>query len=80
MNDGTAKTQIHYQQAEVQFIEIAQMYLTPEEFKGFLKGNILKYALRANFKGQEQADINKMNQYATWLVQALGGEIIDPRK
>jgi hypothetical protein len=80
MSDGTAKAQGHYQQAEIQPIEIMQEYLTPEEFRGFLKGNVIKYSLRANFKGHEQVDIDKAFQYAKWLGQALRGETIDPRE
>lgn len=79
MTDGTAKAQIHYQQADIQPIEIMQMYMTPEEFRGFLKGNVIKYSLRANFKGSPQADIDKAQQYAKWLGQALRGENINPR-
>jgi hypothetical protein len=80
VNDGTAKAQTHYQQAEVQPIEIMQMYLTPEEFRGFLKGNLIEYSLKAKFKGSEQVDIDKAYQYAKWLGQALRGEKIDPRE
>ncbi|WP_207900753.1 DUF3310 domain-containing protein [Anaerospora hongkongensis] len=80
MSDGTAKSQTHYQQADIQPIEIMQMYLTPEEFRGFLKGNLIKYSLRANFKGNEQVDIDKAHQYAKWLGQALRGETINPRE
>lgn len=80
MNDGTAKTQTHYQQAVVEPIEILQMYLTPEEFIGFLRGNVLKYDLRAKFKGAEMVDIAKARQYNLWLSQALQGKRIDPRE
>lgn len=78
--DGTAKAQLHYQQVDIQPIEIMQKYLTAEEFRGFLKGNLIKYSLRANFKGNEPADIGKAFQYAKWLGQALRRETIDPRE
>jgi hypothetical protein len=80
MNDGTAKSQTHYQQAAVEPIEIMQMYLSHEEFIGFLRGNLIKYALRAKFKNAEWVDLAKAQQYAAWLSQALQGQKIDPRE
>lgn len=77
---GLAEEQSHYQIAEIQFIEIAQMYLSPEGFKGFLKGNALKYLLRAAHKGTELKDYQKALQYCKWLCQAQRGEKIDPRE
>lgn len=74
--DGTAKGASHYQQAEVELIEIIQMYFTREMFLGFLIGNVIKYALRFRFKGQEGKDIAKMKQYAAWAdIVSKGGEI-----
>lgn len=40
----------HYKHGEVETLDIIRMSLTPEEFQGFLKGNVLKYQLRAPFK------------------------------
>ena len=50
------KTQIggsHYTEMEIQPWEVMQSVLTHEEFVGYLKGNILKYALR---QGKKQSD------------------------
>lgn len=77
---GTAPSQNHYTQHAVQPIEIMQMYLSKEEFEGFLKGNVIKYSLRANYKGQKQKDVDKAYQYAKWLGQAQRGEKINPRE
>lgn len=76
---GSAREQEHYQGKYMQPIEIMQMYLTPEEFKGFLKGNAIKYLLRALNKGAELRDYEKASQYCTWLCQAQRGEKINPR-
>ena len=70
----------HYQNTDQQPIEIMQRNLTPEEFKGFLKGNVIKYLFRSQYKGTEIKDLEKMLQYATWLHAAAIGEMIDPRK
>lgn len=80
MDTGTAPSQNHYTQHAVQPIEIMQMYLSKEEFEGFLKGNVIKYSLRANYKGQKQKDVDKAYQYAKWLGQAQRGEKINPRE
>jgi molecular chaperone DnaK (HSP70) len=77
---GTSQTAIHYQQAEVQPIEIMQMYMTKEQFIGFLKGNIIKYTLRAGHKDSEITDITKAQQYLLWFKLALQGIKIEPMK
>ena len=46
-DNGSAATSKHYNSKLIQPIEIAQMVLTPEEFKGAMKFNIMKYTQRA---------------------------------
>jgi hypothetical protein len=41
----------HYTAYATEVIDIIEKMLTPEEFKGYLKGNIIKYRLRAGLKG-----------------------------
>jgi hypothetical protein len=41
--------------------------LTAEQFQGLLLGNVIKYSLRANFKGQFKRDVEKMSVYANTL-------------
>ena len=36
----------HYTKLEIQPWEAMQAWLTPEEFRGFLKGNVIKYLAR----------------------------------
>lgn len=40
----------HYSTMSLPPWDVMEMLLTPEEFKGFLKGNIIKYALRQDRK------------------------------
>lgn len=84
MNKGTAGGMAsdakHYQQAEVEPIEIMQMYFTSEMMHGLCLGNVIKYALRARFKGTEMKDIEKMAQYAAWDVKVMRAEKINPRE
>ena len=47
-----------------------------EELIGFLKGNIIKYTLRANHKGTPEKDKAKALQYKKWLDTVLAGDTI----
>lgn len=66
--EGTPDDATHYHGA-VEPIEIMQAILTHEEFKGFLKGNCIKYAFRAGRKAGESAekDKTKFIVYSQWL-------------
>jgi hypothetical protein len=44
-------------------IDIIRKVLTEEEFNGYLKGNFLKYRLRAGDKDDLEQDIAKSNWY-----------------
>ena len=45
----------HYKDMPLQPWDIMEAVLTPEEFRGFLKGNIIKYALRQGKKDSDDA-------------------------
>ena len=66
--DGSPEAATHYHGA-VEPIELMQGVLTPEEFKGFLKGNSIKYAFRAGRKAGESAEKDKVKflTYVRWL-------------
>ena len=54
----------HYMNGLIETIDVIKMALTPEEFKGFLKGNVLKYELRAPYKHETpDADYQKAKDY-----------------
>ena len=59
----------HYEKMAVQPIELMQAILTPEEMRGYLKGNIIKYGKRAGLKDGEsvEKDVNKFNHYKEML-------------
>ena len=56
----------HYNHGGKETIEILKDFLTEEEFKGFLKGNVLKYMHRYKFKNGME-DLNK----ASWYLDKL---------
>jgi len=53
----------HYLVGGIEVLDYIRAKLTPEEFKGYLKGNILKYISRASYKGQEFTDMEKAGVY-----------------
>jgi len=59
----------HYTAGGIETIDYIQAKLTPEEFRGYLRGNILKYSSRAGLKGDAGEDIDKMVWYANKLQQ-----------
>jgi hypothetical protein len=52
----------HYKDMPVQPWAVMQAVLTPEEFRGFLKGNIIKYSMRAGRK-EGSDDAGKAKHY-----------------
>jgi hypothetical protein len=57
----------HYTQGGIECIDAIRAALTDEEFRGYCKGNILKYVWRERHKGGEQ-DIQKAKTYANFLM------------
>lgn len=80
VNTGLPKDSTHYQHTLLQPLEIMQRIMAPEEFKGFLKGNILKYSIRGGNKQGEPAekDLGKVETYSRWLRLAEQGKTINP--
>ena len=70
----------HYNELSIQPIEVMQALLTPTEFLGFLKGNIIKYSYRCGKKDDPKSELAKFERYQEWYQQALKGLRIDPRK
>lgn len=64
----------HYTSGGIEVIDILKAKLTPEEFKGFCKGNALKYLFRGELKGKELEDYEKAQWYLTRLIEVTKGE------
>lgn len=43
----------HYRQGDIECIDAIEAALTPEEFRGYCKGNVLKYVWRERYKGED---------------------------
>lgn len=60
----------HYRVGGIEVIDFIKAKLTPEEFRGYLKGNVLKYTSRAGHKDDAGQDISKLVWYASKLQDA----------
>jgi hypothetical protein len=62
----------HYKEMPVQPWSVMESVLTPDEFIGFLKGNIIKYSMRAGRKAGSD-DANKARHYQLKLQEITNG-------
>jgi len=61
--DATQVDGTHYKDMPMQPWDVMEAVLTPEEFRGFLKGNIIKYSMRAGHKEGAHKDGDKARHY-----------------
>lgn len=62
----------HYKTMPIQPWDIMQAVLTPEEFIGYLKGNVIKYAMRNGYKDSD--DAGKCKHYQEKLEEVMRGK------
>lgn len=61
----------HYNQGEIECIQAIEASMTPTEFQGYLKGNVIKYTWRYRYKGGVE-DLQKATWYLARLIAAVG--------
>ncbi len=61
----------HYRQGAVECIDAIESALTPEEFAGYLRGNIIKYTWRMGHKDDPVQEVGKMCWYGERLKATL---------
>jgi hypothetical protein len=71
-NDETQVGGSHYLDMPIQPWEVMEAVLTREEYIGFLRGNVIKYSLRAGRKQGADDDVDKARHYARQLAKVLG--------
>lgn len=59
----------HYTHGGIECIDAIQAALTPEEFCGFCKGNVMKYLWRSQHKGAKIQDEKKAQWYLNRMVE-----------
>lgn len=65
----------HYNTGNIECIDAIQESMAPESFKGYCKGNALKYIWRMSYKGKPVEDLRKAIWYIERLIEA---ELADP--
>lgn len=68
MEEDNVNHPAHYTRGGIECIEAIEAALTPEEFRGYLKGNMLKYVWRERMKGSTES-IEKTSWYANRLIE-----------
>lgn len=61
-DDDTVNSPKHYTRGDIELIDIMEDQMTPDEFMGYLKGNVTKYNYRELDKNQDE-DIAKAEWY-----------------
>ena len=61
----------YYDAGGIETLDIIKAKLTEEEYRGYLKGNAIKYLCRAAFKGSELRDHEKAANYSQWVWEQL---------
>lgn len=75
-NPPTHSTQIggsHYKDLPIQPWAAMKAWLTPTEYIGFLRGNIIKYQARAQYKDSFEENIAKAAHYTQELADFMKG-------
>ena len=57
----------HYKKGEIECIDAIRSALTPEEWRGFLKGTAIAYLWRLGHKDAVEQDARKTLWYVEWL-------------
>ena len=60
----------HYNKGAIEAIEAIKASMHPQEYKGYLKGNCLKYLWRYEYKNGIE-DLKKAQVYLGWLVKEV---------
>lgn len=75
--DDPVEHPTHYTSGEIECIAAIEASMSPEEFRGFLKGTAMKYMWRYDKKGKAKQDLEKSRWYINrlWAKVAAGEEL-----
>ncbi len=68
MSNDEVDSPPHYTSGDIECIDAIKSALTPEEYTGMLRGNIMKYIWRAGRKGGTLLDYMKAKHYLDRLI------------
>ena len=61
----------HYTTGKIECIEAIKESMTRPEYRGYLKGQVMKYIWRYQHKGKPLEDLQKAAQYLDWLIEEV---------
>lgn len=61
----------HYNAGNIECIEAIRESMSPEAYKGYLKGNTFKYLWRYDYKGKASEDLEKAGWYLNRLIKEV---------
>lgn len=62
----------HYGSGTYEAIKVLAAWLSPDEFRGYCLGNVLKYVARAGKKGDRVEDLRKARRYLDFAIEREG--------
>jgi len=69
MNNDNVNHPGHYCQGGIECIKAIEASMTPEEFQGYCKGNVMKYIWRFREKNGLE-DLKKARVYLGWMIES----------
>lgn len=72
LENDTVAFPAHYTQGGIECIDAMESALTPDEFRGYLRGNVIKYVWRYDRKGAPVEDLRKAAWYLDRLTREVG--------
>lgn len=71
------KRSSYYDAGGIETLDIIKAKLTPEQYKGYLLGNAIKYNCRMMHKtvNEPSRDAQKASNYSKWLSEVLENEL-----
>jgi len=63
----------HYKAGGIETIAYIKAKLTPEQYQGYLVGNVIKYISRYRHKNGAE-DLKKARVYLNWLIEEMEGD------
>ena len=61
----------HYTSGGIECIAAIKASMSAEEYRGYLKGNVMKYWWRYESKGKPAEDLKKARTYLEWLIKEI---------
>jgi len=61
----------YYDVGGIEVIDVIKAKLTPEQYQGYVLGNLIKYSLRMNHKGSAERDAEKIAVYGEQVRDAF---------